>query len=422
MVAGPHKTYLTRAMGAEEQVGFDHVSEDVEVGDLFMLVSDGVHDFLSAPDLLSLFTPLEDNLEQLAGRVCEKAVAAGSDDNVTCVLVRVTRLPNQETDEFYRQLTATPFPPPLSVGMEWEGLRILREVYTSKHTQLYQAVIVETGQAVILKTPSVNYLDDPEYIDRFIREEWIGRRIDSPHVVKVVSPPGERRFLYFLTEYVEGQNLGQWMNDHPKPSLAEIRNIVGQTAQGLRAFHRAEMVHHDLKPENVLMDRMGVVKLIDFGAAEVGGLDEIQTPLVQPGQMGTANYLAPEYFEGYRGTPQSDMYSLGVLTHHLLTRKYPYPETARLQKSRFYQYIPARQTNERVPVWMDNAIKKAVSHNPDRRYRHLSEFIHDLSTPNPALTELPHAPLLERDPVAFWKAAAVIFLLLNLIQLGWVYG
>src|SRR4030065_761624 len=99
-----------------------------------------------------------------------------------------------------------------------------------------------------------------------MHEEGAGRRINSPHVLRVLEPTRRRQFLYYVTEYVEGQTLRQWMNDYPLAALPDVRNIVEQLARGLRAFQRMEMIHQDLKPENILIDKHGTVKIIDFGS------------------------------------------------------------------------------------------------------------------------------------------------------------
>ena len=86
-------------------------------------------------------------------------------------------------------------------------------------------------------------------------EEWVARRIDSPHVLKPCLPSRKRNFLYVATEYIDGQTLTQWMIDNPKPTLEAVRGIVEQIAKGLRAFHRKEMLHQDLRPDNIMVDQ-----------------------------------------------------------------------------------------------------------------------------------------------------------------------
>ena len=103
----------------------------------------------------------------------------------------------------------------------------------------------------------------------------------------------KRNFLYVVTEFVDGQTLSQWMIDNPRPDLETVRGIVEQIARGLRAFHRMEMLHQDLRPENVMIDRTGTVKIIDFGAVRVAGVAETERPADRDRIKGTAQYTAP---------------------------------------------------------------------------------------------------------------------------------
>jgi len=302
--------------------------------------------------------------------------------------------------------------------MVLDGYEIIREFHASKRTQVYLARDSDTHKQVILKTPSVNYSDDPEYIDGFLHEEWAGRRINSQHVLKVLKPHKQHQCLYYVTEYIDGQTLRQWMHDNPQPSLEEVRNIVQQVAAGLRAFHRQEMIHQDLKPENIMIDTHGTVKIIDFGSTKIAGIEEIATPLARDNLLGTRNYTAPEYLQGYAGSNVSDIYSLGVITYEMLTGKLPYGEKElNARRLRRVRYIPASGLNPDVPGWMDKAVEKAVSLARNRRYPALSEFVHDLAHPNTDLIPGNFEPLMERNPLLLWKASTVLLLLANLYLL-----
>ncbi|HIL91773.1 MAG TPA: serine/threonine protein kinase, partial [Cycloclasticus sp.] len=219
------------------------------------------------------------------------------------------------------------------------------------------------------------------------------------------------------TEYIEGQTLRQWMNDNTAPSLQEVREIVNQLARGLRAFHRKEMIHQDLKPENVIIDTHGTVKIIDFGSTRIAGVEEISTPIVRLSLLGTQYYTAPEYFTGLPSNHQSDVFSLGVLTYEMLTGHLPYGEKYGEKAFSKLTYVSARQHNEDVPIWVDGALKKVLAKNSQHRYEEISEFLHDLAKPNKDFIETAHVPLIERNPLGFWKGVAIISLLANIALL-----
>lgn len=409
------RNYLSRAMGADTHLEIDYSKHIVETGDIYILTTDGVHEYLDDKEISHHVLDNQNNLDKAAEIIVHDALANGSEDNVTCQVLRVDSLPSQNPDDVFHELTELPFPPELTEGMILDGYRIVRELYATNRTQLYLAIDTETGMSVALKTPSVNYEDDPAYIERFILEEWIGRRIDNAHVVKVYPPTRRRRFLYHVTEYLQGTTLRQWMHDHPKPKVGTVRKIVVQIIKGLRAFHRLEMLHQDLKPENIMIDNHGTVRLVDFGSTKVAGIAEIATPVHRSHMLGTKNYTAPEYATG-SGTTQSDLYSLGVITYEMLTGKLPYGEMPDNWNKKYFaqdlEYTPIADYNKQVPNWINAAIKKAVAAQPAKRYHELSEFQYDLKTPNTSLATEDARPLIDRNPVAFWKGLCLILTLI----------
>lgn len=412
--AGKEKAFLSRAMGADLDVDIDYRSVPVEVGDVFLLTTDGVHGHVDSNQLVSQYHTDRDHLERAARNIVTRALGQGSRDNVTCQIIRIEELPNQNEEEFYQHLTERPFPPLLENGHVIDGYKILREIHASKRTQIYLALDTATGGKVVLKTPSVNFDDDAEYIDAFLHEEWAGKRISSPHVLRVLEPKRRRRFLYYLTEYIEGQTLEQWMHDNPQADVRTVRPLIEQIVAGVRAFHRQEMIHQDLKPGNLIIDAHGTVKIVDFGSTRIAGIQEINTPIERGTQLGTYDYAAPEYFEGYPGTNRSDQFSIGVIAYRMLTGKLPYGKPLSERGLKRARYIPARQINPAIPPWVDAAIEKAVQLNPASRYERMSELVADLSKPNPELLK-GEQPLLERNPIAFWRGLALILLLLSLI-------
>ncbi|HHZ88680.1 MAG TPA: bifunctional protein-serine/threonine kinase/phosphatase [Chromatiales bacterium] len=409
------KNYLSRAMGIELQIDIDYRALPVEEGDIYLLTTDGIHDFLDDAELAEFLYPKTDSHETTTRAIAEKALELGSHDNVSCLILRVDTLPDANHSEFYQRLSELPFPPPLEPGMILDSYRIIREMHASKRTQIYLAEDQRTDQKVVLKTPSVNYEDDAEYIDRFLHEEWAGRRINNQHILHVLKPHAQRQCIYYVTEYIDGQTLREWMNDHPQASLKEVRSIAEQIAAGLRAMHRQEMIHQDLKPENIMLDQHGTVKIIDFGSTKIAGIEEITTPLARDNMLGTRNYTAPEYLQGYSGSSRSDLYSLGVIVYEMLTGQLPYgPNELTARRLRKARYISATSFNPEVPVWLDQALEKAASIARNDRYELLSELIHDLSHPNISLSQRRREPLLERNPLLFWKALSGVLLLLNL--------
>lgn len=415
--AGDKKSFLSRAMGADINIEIDYRSLDVEPDDLFFLSTDGVHEFVRTQDLIDLITAHYDNPERATKEIVTKALENGSNDNVTCQICRVENLPDLNEEEFYRTLTELPFPPPLEEGMILDGYKIVREIHASARTQVYLAIDQESGAKVVLKTPSINFEDDPVYIEGFLNEEWAGKRINNPHVLKIIEASRQRKFLYYVTEFINGVTLREWMTDNPHPNIADVRHILKQIITGVRAFQRQEMVHQDLKPENIMIDAQGTVKIVDFGSTKIAGIQEITKPIERNQLLGTLDYAAPEYFKGETGTHQSDIFSIAAITYEMLCGKLPYGEPLNEKKLKHVRYQSARQINKNIPVWIDGALEKGVLLDPVRRYQTLSEFLFDLTKPNPELARFGGQSILEKNPLAFWKGLTILLFIFNVILL-----
>ena len=408
------KSYLARAMGMDRKVEVDYQAIPLEEGELLVLATDGVYEFTDAAYVAAAIKSCTGNLDQAAQAIVEEALKRGSGDNLTVQIVRVDELPSPESNEMYRQISELPFPPELDARMDFDGYRIVREIKGSARSHIYLAVDSESGENVVIKTPSVDLQANPAYLERFLMEEWIARRINSPHVLKPCSQTRKRNFIYVVTEYIEGQTLAQWMIDNPKPDLPTVRGLIEQIAKGLQAFHRLEMVYQDLKPDNIMIDSTGTVKIIDFGATRVAGVMEIATPIEQINLLGSAAYAAPEYFLGENGSARSDIFSLGVIAYQMLCGKLPYGVEVAKSRTKAAQRKLAYQTvlNEEreIPAWIDDAIRKAVEPDPFERYEELSEFIYDLHHPNNEFLNKTRPPLIERNPVVFWKSVSFVLM------------
>jgi serine/threonine protein phosphatase PrpC len=418
------ETYLSRAVGFNPQLEIDYQAFEIERGDVFLLATDGVYEHLDAAFVTKAIREAAGDLDHAARALVDEAYRRGSADNLTAQIVTVEEVPEHGASDLRQQLARLAPAPLLEARAEIDGYRIVREIHATARSRIYLAQDLESQALVALKTPSADLQHDREHLERFLMEEWIARRINSPHVLKPCPRTRERGFLYVAMEYVDGRTLAQWMIDNPRPELEKVRSIVEQIARGLQAFHRMETLHQDLRPENIMIDRTGTVKIIDFGSARVAGVDERAGPQERAGILGALQYAAPEYFVGEPGSERSDFYSLGVIAYRMLGGQLPYgAEAARVRSRaalRRLQYATLAGEGRDVPAWIDAALRKAVHPDPRERYESLSELVYDLRHPNAALLRRPS--LVERNPVRFWKAISValglaLFLLL-LMQFG----
>jgi serine/threonine protein kinase len=416
------QSYLSRALGIDGQLEIDYRTLQVAQGDIFLLATDGVYEYADAGFINAAIREHGNDLDTAARIIAEEAYRQGSKDNLTVQIVRIDELPSPDANEIYQQLSGLPFPPLLEARMDFDGYKIIREVHGSNRSHIYLAVDSETNAVVVLKTPSIDLQGDAAHLERFLMEEWIARRINSAHVLKPCLQTRKRNYLYVVMEFIEGQTLTQWMIDNPKPDIETVRGIVEQIAKGLRAFHRLEMLHQDLRPDNIMIDSTGTVKIIDFGSTRVAGIMEMNSPTERNHLLGTAQYTAPEYFLGESGTPRSDLFSLGVIAYQMLTGKLPYgaqvaKSVTKAAQSKL-QYDSLVDQGRKIPVWIDEAIRKAVHPNPAKRHDDLPEFVYDLHHPNKEFLNRTRLPLIERNPVVFWKGVSFVLMVVVILLLG----
>jgi len=416
------KSYLSRALGVNEHLDIDYQTLTLEVGDIFILATDGIYEYAPEKFIVEAINTHKNDLDKAAQVILEEAYQQGSTDNLTIQIVRVEQLPLEEAGEMYQKLSTLPFPPTLEARMLFDGYEIIREVYASSRSHVYLAMDTETKTRVIIKTPSIEFRDNVAYLERFLMEEWIARRIDNPHVLKPCLQTRKRHYLYVVTEFIEGQTLAQWMIDNPRPDVETVRGIIEQIANGLQAFHRQEMLHQDLRPNNIMIDQTGTVKIIDFGSTLVAGLMEIAAPYERQDILGTAQYTAPEYFMGEGGTIRSDMFSLAVIAYQMLSGRQPYGTQVAKAHTKAAQlklnYRSVLGDDREIPAWIDEAIKKAVHINPYKRYNQISEFIYDMRRPNRQFLNKSRPPLMEQNPLLFWKSMSLIMFVIIIFLLG----
>ncbi len=406
------QSYLSRALGVNSHLEIDYQFTRLDAGDIFLIATDGVHQFVGERFMINAVADHAADLDAAARAIVAEAHERGSTDNLTVMVARVDALPEREVSEVLRQKTELPFPPALAPRMELDGYQIVRELHASARSHVFLATDRENDEQVVIKTLATEMREDSAHLERFLMEDWVAQRISNAHVMRAAGRGRKRNYLYTVAEFVDGQTLHQWIIDHPKPAVETVRGIVEQIANGLLAFHRLEMLHQDLRPQNVMIDRTGTVKIIDFGSTRVAGISENASPLPQGELLGTVQYMAPEYLLGEGGDVRSDLYSLGVIAYQMLSGRLPYGAEAARARTRAAQrqlrYASVLADDREIPAWIDEVLRKAVHPDPSRRYLELSEFVYDLRHPIPSYLSRTRAPLLERNPVAFWRGVALI--------------
>ena len=415
VILSPYESYLGRALGVNPHVEIDYSALPIEPRDLFVLATDGVHDFVEPVAMLDAVEMHAGNLDAAAKSIVAQALQRGSPDNLTIQILRIDAVPNADMQD----ACWTGLPPALlpDRGVILDGFRVLRELHASHRSHVYLGETME-GTLVALKVPSIEMRGDASYLKRLMMEEWVARRVRSPHLVTAVAPPARRSALYVALDYVEGQSLSQWMIDNPKPDLETVRGLVDQIARGLRALHRMEMLHQDLRPENVIIDKTETVRIVDLGSVWIAGMADGAEKTI----LGTLQYAAPEYFIGDGGSPCSDLFSLGVIAYQMLTGRLPYGTDAAKVRTRAEQlglvYRSALQHDRAMPAWIDQTLRRAVHPDPTKRYQELSEFTFDMRHPNPSYLTAKNRPLLEVNPLLIWQVTCAVLAIALLVVLA----
>jgi len=412
--------YLTRAMGLSMKPQFDYRSVELQINDIFILTTDGVHGFIRDEDILKTALLHKENPQKISEALNE--LSAHSKDNRTSLALKVDSLPDNDKDEVFKRLSEVPFPPLLKKGHVIDGYIVDAILTESKNTQLYLVTDQESKEQMVMKTPSITFEDDPSYIERFALEEWIGSRMNHRNLVHIHKSPRPKNYQYYLLEYIKGKTLTKWLAAHPQRTVRDVVELTEQIIEGTRALHRKDTLHQDLKPDNIIVTEEGHVKIIDFGSCLIGGIAEISTPFDRHSALGTIDFSAPEYRLGAKPTTRSDLFSIAAITYFLLTNgQHPFgknwEKANTLRDFVSMNYISATKYNPMVPLWMDAAIKKALSPISESRHESMSEFLHNLRHPDFNLIKGDALPFMEKDPVLFYKILSAVLLIMLIISL-----
>ncbi|MEN8399886.1 bifunctional protein-serine/threonine kinase/phosphatase [Acinetobacter towneri] len=415
--------YLSRALGADYRIEIDYRNIELKEKDIFLLMTDGVYEFVTDQQLLDL-TLIDADLNQLAKGLVEKALEQGSDDNLSFRVIRVEQLP--ELNQFHIQQDYV-FPQQFSKGEVFEGYVIDKILHQNHRSCLYLAHDTQQ-QPLVIKTLGVDLQQDKYAVEQFQLEDWVSKRLKHDNLMQCYPHNTEKKYLFQCYEYLQGETLAQWLHRQEKPlNLDEILPILQQTALALNAMHRLEMLHQDIRPKNIIVlntESAMKIKLIDYGSTAVRGLVEIN-PKNANRPLGTLAFMAPEYFIDHSPSVHSDQFSLAVMAYYLLTKQLPYgTDLARcnsLKQLKKVQYYSIRKYRPDLPIWLDKILGQALSIEPTHRFEALSELIHNLMHPSKELLNSKPPAIIERDPLRFWQISCTVLGLLFLLSIAWPF-
>jgi serine/threonine protein phosphatase PrpC len=397
---------LNRALGVETEVRLDYGAQPVALHDRFLLCSDGVYGVLrpeTIADILRERSASDDSARALVAA----ALDAGSSDNSTALVLDVVELPTAESADIGAAIMQLPMIAVPVDGETVDGFVLKVLVSDGRYSRLFGAVDEVEGGEVVLKFPKPQVATIATYHAAFVREAWVGARVNSPWIGRVIElPPGRQTCLYTVMPLYQGELLATRIARRPLLGLEEGRNIAIKLARGIAALHRAGIIHRDIKPDNVILENNGSLKLIDLGVVRVPGLEDFPPEDIP----GTAAYMAPEMFTGEPGNEATDMYALGVTLFRAFTGEFPYGNLDAVSPPRRRRPTPLAELRPDLPAWLQSALGRAIATDPAERFRDMNELALEMETgPVRAPVEASQPPTLyQRYPVQFWQSVAAL--------------
>lgn len=403
---------LKRAIGLDQHLTIDFTEDQLHKGDIFALMSDGVWDALGEQAIhegLGKF----DNPQMISDHLTKLALKNGSQDNSTAVVIRIDEVGEDTLSELLAGGKHLLVPDKLKQGDLIDDFEVVEVLHDSRATLLYKVRHTETKQLFVLKTLQPILAGDADSCSALLNEEWLGKRVVSQYFPQVLPLTVENRSkLYYVMSWHEGATLQQRLEHGHHFTVAGTAKIGLDLMRGLGALHRLNIIHRDIKPDNVHVASDQRLRILDLGVALSSNIEKIE---VMP-NPGTPSFMAPELFDGEPATVQSDIYAAGVTLYHLLTRKYPYGEIEPFQHPRFGEPTPLTRHRPDIPYWLENIILKAVAKDCKSRFETAEEMLLALEYGElkPILAPA-RTPLIARARLVKWQWIAIFSFTINLL-------
>jgi len=411
------RSQLTRAMGQDDAIRVDYLQGELQLGDVFLLVSDGVHGRLSQQRMLSLLHT--GSAQEASAAIVQAALSEGSPDNATALVVRVLGLARSRLEDALVRSRVLPMPPRLKVGDKIDGHVVTALVADTDVHLLYQVRHVESGTLRVLKALHPSRASDPQELAMLAHEAWLGSRVSERADAGFVHlhELQDASAFYLLFDWHPGRTLEQ-LAARDRPSVRDVVSWGLAASKAIGKLHRLGVVHRDIKPGNLHLGDDGQLRVLDLGVAVSGNEPVEQRSL----HAGTPSYMNPELWNDEPVDAQSDLFSLGATMYQLLTGHLPFGDIEPYQAMRYRREPkPPSRVRPDVPIWLDHIVLKAIAFDKKQRFETAEELQLALERgASRPLSAQPASPLLARDPALLWKVGFALSVLFNLLLIYWL--
>ena len=402
---------LKRAIGLDAHLTADFGEGNLQIGDIFALLSDGVWDSLGDLAIHKGLTKF-DNPDMVAEHLTQAALKKGSLDNSTAVIVKITDIGKESLSDLISGGKHLTLPAKLNIGDVLDDFEVIELLHESRASLLYKVRNSETKQLFVLKTLQPLLASDIDSCNALLNEEWLARRVVSQYVPQVLPLSTEKRSkLYYIMSWHEGVTLQQRLDSGHHFTVAGVAKTGIEMMRGIGALHRLSIIHRDIKPANIHVASDQRLRILDLGVAYSLNVDKIES-MQNPG---TPSFMAPELYAGAEATTQSDIYAAGVTLYHLLTRKYPYGEIEPFQHPKFGEPTPLTRYRPDIPAWLDNIVQKAIARDAVNRFETAEEMLHALEVGELKPIAVQRTPLIARARLVKWQWIAIFSFIINIL-------
>ena len=360
-----------------------------------------------APETMTAILRERPAPQDAARALVAAALERGTGDNCTALVLDVVHLPSATHADIAGAIARLPLIATPNVGQEVDGFALKALISEGRYSRLFAASDSADCNDVVVKFPKPESAPVDMHRQAFLREQWAGRMVQNPWLGRVMElTPGRQSCLYTVMPLYEGELLERRAARRPQLELEQARTIGVKLARGAAALHHAGIIHRDIKPDNVILQSGGGLKLIDLGTTRVAALEETASKDIP----GTRAYMAPEMGQGEAGNVATDIFALGVTLFRVLTGEFPYANLDAVSPPKRERPQELCALRPDLPAWLEAALTRAIARDPVDRFIDMNAFAIELEAGPPRRGPVTRRQrtFYERYPVLFWQIVAAL--------------